>query len=138
MWLTCQMRFPTSEHHRTHERGDAGRDVNDSAAGEVEHAPFVQEPVRMPRPMREWAIDDDAPEADKEQITREADAFRKRSGDERRRDDGEFQLEEREQHERDRRRERHVRLRADVTEHQECSWVADEAANAVAEGEAET
>ena len=45
-----------------HERGDAGVDVHDRAAGEVERA-HVGEPAAAPHPVRDRAVDDAAPTA---------------------------------------------------------------------------
>ena len=119
------------------QRREARGHVHDRAAGEVEHAPLPQEALRMPRPMRQRAVDEDAEQADEHQIGREAHALGKRAGDQRRRDDGELQLKHREEDERDRRRQIGMRRAADASEHEVGPRVADEAVEAVAEAEAE-
>ena len=60
-----------------------------------------------------------------QQVAREADALGERSGDQRRRDDRELQLEQREDDQRDRRREIGMGQRADAREHEERARVAD-------------
>ena len=47
------VRLAAAQHHRARQRREAGRHVHDRAAGEVEHAPLVQEAVRVPRPVRQ-------------------------------------------------------------------------------------
>ena len=73
----------------------------------------------------------------KSTYAREPDALGKRAGDERRRDDREFQLKQREQSQRDGGGEQSMRRSADALQHPECARIADEAADTVAEGEAE-
>src|SRR6185295_14441029 len=69
-------RAAPSEDHGARERRDSRGHVHDSPAGEVENAPLVEKPVRMPRPMRERRVHEDAEKADEEKIAREARALR--------------------------------------------------------------
>ena len=129
--------LPAAEHHRADERGQAGGRVDDRPAGEVQHAPLAEEPVRVPGPVRERTVDEEAEQADERDVAPEPHALGERPGDQRRRDDGELQVEEREEHQRDGGRQRCVRAEADVLEHEERARIADDAAEAVAEREAE-
>ena len=101
-----------AEHEARNKPGDAGVDVNDCAAGEVEHLEpcvvvrGVQDAVGAPHPMRDRRIDEDRPQPDEPQHGRELHAFRESAGDQRRRDDRERHLEAHVDGFRDRRRER--------------------------------
>ena len=131
------MDFSPAEHHRAGQRRQPGRHVHDRPAGEIEHAHAVQKPVRVPRPVREGAIDEDAEQAQEEEIARKAHPFGKRSGDQRRRDDGELELKQREDHQGDRGRQIRMCGHADMGEHEVGGRTPDDAMEAVAEGEAE-
>ena len=76
---------------RRHERGDAGVDVHDGAAGEVERA-HLGEPAAAPDPVRDRAVDDERPERDEHDVGGEAHALDDGAGDQRRGDDRERAL----------------------------------------------
>ena len=78
-------------HQRGDQRGDAGVDVHDRAAGEVERA-HLREPAAAPHPVRDRAVDDERPQRDEHHVGREAHALDDRAGDQRRRDDRERAL----------------------------------------------
>ena len=82
-----------AEHQRAHQAGDAGVDVHNGAAGEVEHAGATQE-AAAPDPVGDRRVDHDRPDADEPQQGRELHAVGKRTGDKRRGDDGEGHLED--------------------------------------------
>ncbi len=131
------MNASTTENDRAGERRKAGRHVHDGAAGKVEHAPLVQEAVRVPRPVRERGIDEDREQAHEEHIARESHPLGERAGDQRRRNDRELQLEQREEDERNRGRQCRVRIGADMLEEEEGARITDDAANAVPKRETE-
>ena len=79
------------EHERRHERGDAGVDVHDGAAGEVEHAPG-HEPAAAPDPVRHRGVDEERPEHDEREVRPEPHALHDRARDQRRGDDREGAL----------------------------------------------
>ena len=87
--------------------------------------------------MRERRVDEHAEQAHEQEIAREAHALRERPGDERRRDDRELQLKQREHHQRDRGCEIRMRLRAHAREHEKGEGVANQTVDAVAKGQAE-
>ena len=74
------------------EGGEARRDVDDDAAGEVAHAPDGEEARGVPDPVDKGAVDEDQPEADEEQVRRKLNAVREGAGDQGRRDDGKHHL----------------------------------------------
>ena len=112
--FAAHMGLAAAEDDRAGQRREAGRHVDDRAAREVEHAQLVQEALRMPRPVRERRVDEDAEQAHEQEVARKPHAFGERPRDQRRRDDRELQLEQREQDQRDRRREIRVRRRPDA------------------------
>ena len=131
-WL-C--RRPSTQ--RAGQGGQPRGHVDDRAAGEVEHAPLPEEALRVPGPVRQRRVDEEREQRHEDQVGAEPHALGKRAGDQRRRDDRELQLEEREQQHRNRRRQARIRRVADAAEHQVGERVADDALEAVAEGEAE-
>jgi len=78
------------------ERGDAGSDVDDGAAGEVERgnvaAAGIEESADAPDHVGHGAIDEQRPEGEKDGHGAELHAFGEGAGDERRRDDGKHEL----------------------------------------------
>ena len=131
-----------AEEERARERRHAGGGVHDDAPREVVDADahqVVEESVRMPRPVRERAVDEHAEEHHEHEVGREAHALGEGAGDERRGDDRELHLEEREERERNGGRDRLVHLRADVPEHEELRRASDEPepADVVAEAQRE-
>ena len=58
---------PRADHHRRHQRGDAGVDVDDGAAGEVERAHLGQ-PAAAPDPVGDRRVDDERPQRDERDI----------------------------------------------------------------------
>jgi hypothetical protein len=81
-----------AEHERAHEAGDAGVDVHDGAAGEIERAACA-EPAAAPHPVRDRRVDDDAPEDHEQHHRREFHAVDIGADDEGRGDDRERHLE---------------------------------------------
>jgi len=77
------------------ETGHASIDVNDRAAGKIEHAGFGQE-TAAPDPVGHRRIDEERPQAHEPQHGRELHALGKGTGDQGRGDDGEGHLEHRE------------------------------------------
>ena len=82
-------RLPSMSAHD--QAGDAGVDMHDRAAGEVEHLDprhpvlvAVEDAVRAPHPMGDRRIDEDRPQADEPQHRRELHALREGAGDQRR------------------------------------------------------
>ena len=116
MRLLLAVDLAAPEDERAGERREAGRHVDDRAAGEVEHAPLAEQALRMPRPVRQRTVDEQAEQRHEQQVAREAHPLGERAGDQRRRDDRELQLKEREQHERNRRRQIDVRFGADAVQ----------------------
>ena len=112
------------------EGGDAGADVHDDAAGEVEARPSCGEEAAAPDPVREGDVDEQAPEHQEHQVALEVDPVGEGAGDERRRDDGEHLLVGEVRQRRDRRRPRPGRL-ADAVQERPVE-VADDAAQDVA------
>ena len=96
-----EVALPPPQDMRAGERGQTRGHVHHGAAGEIEHAPLAQEPLRMPRPVRERRVDDEAEKHTNSRYAAEAHALGERAGDQRRRDDGELQLEQREQQQRE-------------------------------------
>ena len=68
--------------------------MDDDTSGKVDDAPFKEQSVRMPRHMRQWTIYEDKEENHEEQIGREADTLRKRTGYQGWRDNSELHLEQ--------------------------------------------
>ena len=85
-----------AEHERGDQRRDAGGDVHDRAAGEVERAQLVEPAAGAPDPVRDRVVDERRPEQAEEHERLEALALGERAGDQRRRDDGEHHLEDHE------------------------------------------
>ena len=65
-------------HERGDERRDAGVDVHDGAAREVEEAALEQPAVRRPDPVRDGDVDDDEPQDREQQHRREPHALGER------------------------------------------------------------
>ena len=84
---------PLAEHDAADQPGDAGIDVHDGAAGEVEHAGAEQEAVGRPDPVRDRRIDDDRPQDHEHQHRRELHPVDEGADDQRRRDHDEGHLE---------------------------------------------
>ena len=119
MWAgTCaspaQVALPPAQHVGAGQRGQPRRHVHHGAAGEVEHAPLAQEPVRMPGPVRQRRVDEEREQRHEHQVGAEAHPLGKGARDQRRRDDRELQLEQREQQQRDRRRQPRIRRVSDA------------------------
>ncbi len=77
--------------------GDAGIDVHHGAAGEVEDVPIPeQRAIARPRHVADRQVDDREPDRGEQHHRPEAHAFGKGSDDQRRRDDGEGELEQHE------------------------------------------
>ncbi len=89
------MNFAPFEHHGASKGRAAGRNVNNRASGEIKGAHFGQKTLRMPRPMRQRGINEEAEEHAEEHIGRKLDALRHSAHHKARSDDGEHQLEER-------------------------------------------
>ena len=102
---------PLADHERGDERRDAGVDVHDRAAREIERA-HLREPAAAPDPVRDRRVDDDRPERDEDDVRREPHALDDGARDQRRRDDRERALVGHEQHVRD----RALRLEADAAQ----------------------
>src|SRR2546428_13150251 len=126
----------TARHQPPRQRRQARRHVNDGSAGEIEDAQLVQKSLWVPRPVCQRAVDENAEQAEEEQVTREADALRERSGNERRRDDRELQLKHREHQERNRRSEIRMGHSADTSKNELGPGITDQAVKAYAEGKA--
>ena len=99
-----------ADHQRADERRDAGREVDDRAAREVERAHLEEPALVGPDPVRDRHVDERRPREDEDDVRRELHALGERAGDERRRDDREHHLE---RHERQR-RHRTVRRRLEA------------------------
>ena len=82
-----------ADHQAGDEAGDAGVDVDDGAAREVEHARVEEEAVRLPDPVRDRRVDDERPERHEDQHRRELHPVDEGADDEGRRDRGEGHLE---------------------------------------------
>ena len=126
-----------ADHQRKYQRRNAGADVDDRAAREVEHGDFPAErPVEItalaPDHVAQRKIDQRHPNQHEGDIRAEFHAFRHRAADERRRDDGEHHLEQHEGLRRNRPRVIRIRGRADALQEQVRERVA---ANGVARRE---
>ena len=91
-----------ADHQRADQAGDAGIDVNDRAAGEVERAeaeirPWIGRKLGRPRTnhVGDREVDEGDPQADEQHERRELDALGEGADDQRRRDAGEGHLEHR-------------------------------------------
>ena len=135
--LVGEMALPATQDHRSGQRREARRHVHHRPAGEVHHAPLVQDPVGMPRPVRQRRVDEQAEQDHEQQIGREPHPLGERARDQGRRDDRELELKHREDQQRNRRRQRGVSRFADAVEHEERQRIADHAADVVAERQAE-
>jgi hypothetical protein len=80
-----------ADHEAAHQGGDAGVEMDDQAAGEVEHARRTEE-AAAPYPVSHRHIDEEQPQAHEPHHRRELHAFGEGAGDDRRRDDGEGRL----------------------------------------------
>ena len=87
---------PPADHQHDAKRGDAGVDVHDGAAGEVERAAPEQPARRREHPVRDRRVHDDEPDPEEPEPRRELHAVGDRAGDQRGRDDREHELERRE------------------------------------------
>ena len=67
--------------------------VHDSPPGEVEDAGLHEEAVRVPGHVGQGAVDEDGEEDDEDQVGGEADTLGNGTGNQRRGDDGELELE---------------------------------------------
>ncbi|EMP78607.1 PilL protein [Burkholderia pseudomallei MSHR1043] len=94
-----------AEHEARHEARDAGVDVHDRAAREVEHAVRRQPARRLPDHVRDRHVDDQRPQRHEDEHRREFHPVGERAADERRRDDRERHLVDEVDRFRDRRRE---------------------------------
>ena len=79
----------------THQPRHARVHVHHRAAGEVEHPHLGEPATRLPDPVRDRRIDEDAPEQGEPEHRRQPHALHERADDERTGDDGEGQLEHR-------------------------------------------
>ena len=88
-----------AEADRAHQTGNAGVDMHDGAAGEVEHLEHGvgvagrEHAVRAPDPVRDRRVDEDRPQAHEPQHGGELHALGEGARDQRRRDDREGHLE---------------------------------------------
>lgn len=133
-----------SEEYRTGKGGYSGRRVHHNSTGKVYYSPLQKQSVGMPCHVGERTIDYHEEENHEEHIAREAHALSERAGDERRGDNGKLHLEQCVERERngctaeDVASRSGVDIRAHIVEHQERERVAYDAADIVAETEAET
>ena len=88
--------------------------------------------------MRQRGVNEHGEQDHEQDVAPETDASRHASGDEGRCDDGELQLEQGEQQKGDAAADSRVRSGTDIAEIEEGQWVADDAADAVTETEAES
>ena len=137
--LVGEVALPPAEEHRPRQGRPPGRHVDHRPAGEVLHAPLVQEPLGVPGPVGQRAIDDQAEQDHEQQVGREPDPLGERAGDQGRRDDRELELEQGEDQERDRLGQVGMRRLAHAVEHEEGERVADQplAADVLPERQAE-
>jgi hypothetical protein len=84
---------PLADVERADEGGDAGGEVDDGAAREVEHAEAQQPAVFVPRPVRDGIVDERRPQEREHHVRGELHPLDERAGDQRGRDDGELHLE---------------------------------------------
>ena len=84
---------PLAHHQGGHQPGDAGVDVHDGAAREIEDAHLVEVAAGTPHPMCDRRVDEDRPQADEPQQGGEFHAVGEGAADQRRRDDREGHLE---------------------------------------------
>ena len=112
------------------ERAHARRPVHHRATREVEHAQLEEPPALGPRPVRHGVVHERGPQEGEEHVGAELHALHERTGDERRGDDGELELEGHE----DQVGDGAPRLRGHVVQHQEVS-TPDEASVRLAEGQ---
>ena len=89
-----------AQHDRAGERCETRGHVHDGSACEIKHAPLAQQPVGMPRHVRERRVDEQGEQHQEQDVSGEAHPLREPAGDERRRDDRELELEHREQRQR--------------------------------------
>ena len=88
-----------AEHDRAHKPGDAGVDMHDGAAGEIEHfhpcgvVAGREDTVGSPDPMCNRRVDENRPQANEPEHGRELHALGKSAGNQRRGNDGERHLE---------------------------------------------
>ena len=88
-----------AETDRAHQAGNTGIDMHDGSAGEIEdleHRIAIavgHEAVRAPDPVRDRRVNKDRPQANEPQHRGELHPLGKSAGNQRRRDDGECQLE---------------------------------------------
>ena len=68
--------------------------MHHDTTGEVNHAPFHEESLRMPRHVGQRTVDDEEEKHHEEHVGREAYALSKRARDQRRRNDSELHLEQ--------------------------------------------
>ena len=135
MWL-----LPAQDHGSGQGR-KARRHVDHGAAGKVLHAPLEEHSLGMPGPVRQRAVDQEAPQHQEQKICRKPHTLGERAGDQGRRDDRELELEHREDQQGNRQLERRFAgPQGDcpvthIVEHEEGERVADQspAADVVAE-----
>ena len=83
--------LPLADHQRRDQPGDAGVDVHDGSAGEVQQTQLLQE-AAAPHPMRGGNIDDEQPHRAKQHEGRELHALGDRAADQRASNDREGHL----------------------------------------------
>jgi GNAT superfamily N-acetyltransferase len=93
-----------AEDHGADQTRDTGVDVHDRTAGEVQRTPFEQPPARRENPVRDRAVHEYGPDNDERHERCEPPAIRRRTGNQRRRDNREHHLEYRESQRRNCRR----------------------------------
>ena len=74
---------PLAGEEHADQAGDAGIDVDDGAAGEIERAPAEDQAVRRPDHMRDRRVDDGQPERGEEQDRAELHPLGQRADDQR-------------------------------------------------------
>ena len=113
--------------------------MNDDSAGEVFNAHHRQDAVWMPRPVRQRRVDENRKQRHEHEESRKMNAFCKRPGNQRGRDNREFHLEQSVKNQRNRQRQPANSVRADSNafKHEKRSRVADDSVKVRPEREAE-
>lgn len=93
----CAEVFPFSDEDGCGESGEAGRYMNDGAAGEVQRAHIADEAAYAPDHVAHRVIHEGAPQQDEEAVCGETRPFHDAAGNDGRRQDGEGHLEHAEQ-----------------------------------------
>ena len=123
--------------HGASQSREAGRHVHHGATRKVEDAQIEQKAVRMPRHVGERSVDEQGEEHHEQDVAPESDAPRHAAGEEGGCDDGKLELKEGEEQKGEAAANVRVGLQSDVAKVEEGEGVADDAADAVAEAQAE-